>query len=83
MVEIGYNETTDGQGNIIESIPFEISDDELLLRELATQVNIWHHQDISAYGHWDSLELKEKAKILKELLGATLSILERLEYFAL
>lgn len=69
MPEIGYHETFDKDGNVIESIPFEVSDDELLMRELEKEANDYHNKALQAFKNWDKLTTQEKSKIVKFLLG--------------
>jgi len=57
------------------------SADQLLMMELAEKANDYHTKGIQAYNNWSSLTQAQKSIILKEVLGAVLSILERLGYY--
>lgn len=81
MPETGYNEVYDRDGNVIESIPFEVSDDQLLARELKQEANSYHILAMQAYRSWGSLTPKQKDRALKFLLGFYLTVGERLGYF--
>lgn len=79
--EIGHHIKYDSQGNILEDIPFAITDDQLLLRECTEDSNEYHTLAIQALRNWDSLTLPQKDKVLKFLLQFYLSAGERLGYF--
>jgi len=81
MPETGYNETFDSQGNVIESTPFEISDNQLQLRALDKECNAYHVLARQALANWDTLTLSQKDKVLKFLLGYYLSSAHQLHYY--
>lgn len=57
----------DQQGNIIEEITAEISDEQLYQKELEREFNEAHTKAIQALKNWDSLTLQQKDAILKNL----------------
>lgn len=67
MPETRYREKyLDGQ--LIESIPYEVSDEQLYQKQLAKEMNSVHEQAILAYKNWGSLTLTQKDAILKNLV---------------
>ena len=81
MAETGYNEVYDSQGNLVESAPFVISDDQLLVRDLTKESNEYHTLALQALRNWGSLTLPQKDKVLKFLLGFYLVAGQQLGYF--
>lgn len=68
MSETRYIKEYDRQGNVINQIPYEVSDEELYQEELETQFNEVHETAILALKNWDTLTLAQKDTILKNLL---------------
>mgnify|MGYP001579038474 CR=1 FL=1 len=68
MPETRYNQVFDSQGNPIESIPFEVSDEQLYQEQLAKEMNAAHEQAILAFKNWGSLTLVQKDTILKNMV---------------
>lgn len=81
MPELGYNEVYDSQGNVVESVPFTISDNQLLVRGLAKEANEYHTLAMQAYRGWGSLTIVQKDKVLQFLLGFYLVAGQQLGYF--
>ena len=58
----------DGQGNLIETITAEISDEQLYQEQLTLEFNDVHEKAILALKNWNSLTLAQKDTILKNLV---------------
>ena len=80
-MEKGKNQVFDRNGNIVEEEEFEISDDEILVRELAEECNAKHTQMMANYRNWDNLNEQEKREIIKFLIGFYLVAGEKLSLF--
>ena len=66
MSEIRYiREYTNGV--LTAEIPYTVSDNELLLEQLAKETNESHTLVIQAINHWGSLTLAQKDQLLKLL----------------
>ena len=63
MPETRYIEEYDGKGNLVNKIPYEISDEQL-----EREFNDVHTQAILALNNWSSLTAKQKDTILKNLV---------------
>ena len=81
MTEIRYVKTYDSQGNLVDSQPYEVSDQQLLEEQLSRELNENHLLALQAYQNWSSLTPPQKDKILKLLLGFYLSAGRKLNYF--
>ena len=68
MPETRYNERYDEKGNLIERIPYEVTDEELYQEQLAEGFNSVHTQAILALKNWSSLTLAQKDTILKNMV---------------
>jgi len=81
MPETGHHETYDSQGNVIEDIPFTVTDEQILVRDIRVTSNSYHTRAIQAYNNWGNLTLAQKDTILKEILGFCIAVGEDLTYF--
>ena len=68
MPETRYIDEYDNQGNVINRIPYEVTDEQLYQEQLAAEMNAAHTQAIAAYKNWDSLTPKQKDAALKNLV---------------
>jgi len=67
MPETRYIEEYEN-GELINRIPYEVSDEELYQEQLAEEFNAVHEQAILALKNWGSLTLAQKDTILKNLI---------------
>lgn len=81
MPETRYIKEFDNQGNLINQIPYEVSDEQLLIEQLGAESNSYHTLAVQAYNGWASLTAAQKDKILKFLLGYYLASGQKLGYF--
>lgn len=81
MTETGYNETYDNQGNVIESEPFTVSDELILIRDAQEQINTYHLQVLDYLGRWGQLNDNQKDDLLKHLARFYLVAGQQLGYF--
>jgi hypothetical protein len=63
-----YIEEYDNQGNVINRVPYQVSDEQLYQEQLEHEFNEVHTAAIAAYKNWDSLTLAQKDTILKNLV---------------
>ena len=68
-------------GQLVRTESYEVSDEELLLRELAQRANDYHTQGLAAYRNWDNLDAQQIKTVMKEVLGGLLLVVRRLGYF--
>ena len=68
MPEIRYIDEYDNQGNVINRIPYEVSDEELYQEQLRKEMNDIHEKAILAYKNWGALDKTQKDTILKGLV---------------
>lgn len=69
MPEVRYKLTYDDKGNLIETTPYEVSDEELHQEALDAEFNDKVHQGLIAYNSWDSLTKAQRDVALKNMLG--------------
>ena len=68
MPKTRYTEEYDGKGNLVNKIPYEVSDGELYQEQLEAESNDVHEKAILALKNWGSLTLAQKDTILKNLI---------------
>ncbi len=64
MPETRYIEEFDSQGNVINRIPYEVSDEQLLLERLEKECNEFHKIALDNIVDFDKLKPKEKDELL-------------------
>ncbi len=72
MPEIKFIHAYDTQGNLIEKIPYEVSDEQLYQEQLAEEFNSTHELLIASLKNWDNLKPKGKDDLLKHLVKRAL-----------
>ena len=65
---------TDGQGNIIEQVMAEISDEQLYQEQIDRDSNDGIHAIRVAYDNWDNLTSNEQKAMVKQLLACVLNL---------
>lgn len=73
MPETRYIEEYDNQGNIINRIPYEVSDAELAIEAVEAETSEANDNALIAYQNFGNLTLAQKNRILKGLLGDFIS----------
>ena len=61
-METRYIEEYDGQGNVINRIPYEVSDEELLQEQLAEKFNSGHEDLVRLIKNWPTMNKAQKAE---------------------
>lgn len=82
-MEIRYHIYLDVDGNEIERIPYEVSDEQLLLESLEKEANARHTEIMDWLNRWGQLNDNQKDDLLKFLAGFYLVAGQRLGYFVL
>ena len=67
MAEIRYVREYEN-GQLVNQIPYEVSDEQLYQEQLAAEFNSAHEQAVLALKNWGSLTLARKDAILKGLI---------------
>ena len=68
MPKTRYTEEYDGKGNLVNKIPYEVSDEQLYQEQLDKEFNDAHKSAILALKNWSRLTLAQKDTILKNLI---------------
>jgi len=69
MSETRYIEEYDGNGSLVNKIPYEVSDGELAIEAVEAETREANDQALVAYQNFGSLSLTQKNRVLKALLG--------------
>ena len=67
-----YIEEYDRQGNVINRIPYEVSDEQLYFEGLEKEENDAHAPLLQAYRHFDTLTAAQVKQVVKALLRSYL-----------
>jgi hypothetical protein len=78
MTETRYIEEYDGQGNVLNRIPYTVDDITLKVEALAHAGNEQHLELVRAYKNWATLTTAQKETVLKAMLR--FYILHELEF---
>lgn len=68
MAEIRYNDRYEN-GVLVEQIPYTVSDEELALEAIETEIGPQNDQALANFQNWDTLTPPERMAIVKFLLG--------------
>lgn len=68
MPETRYVEEYDNEGNVINRIPYEVSDEQLHLENLEKENNEAHMLLLQAYRNFDTLTAAQVKQVVRALL---------------
>lgn len=82
MPETRYIKNYDIDGNLVSTIPYEVSDQQLMIEQLEKDCNEAHDKVILAIKNWGVLTLAQKDELLKFLAKFYILAGARLGFFS-